>query len=111
MSLARPLRGPPTMFTLAIMDKIIVEDRTVETPEDKLEREVFVAGQLLVGLTIQVSGARPAVGLGALSYALGMGSARIGAELDDVLAAVRHHFEATQEAMDEEREAAESKPA
>ena len=91
------------------MDKIVFEDRTRETPEQKLEREVFDAGRLLVGFTIQVSGARPPVGLGALSYALGMGAARVGATLEDVLAAVTLHFEATKEAMVEEANE-ESKP-
>jgi hypothetical protein len=89
------------------MDKIIVEDRTEETLEQKLEREIFAAGKLLVGFTIQLSGARPVVGLGALAYALGMGAARVGASLEDVLNAVRVHYEATQAAMQDEAEAQE----
>jgi hypothetical protein len=87
------------MISLRAMEKIHFEDRTTETPEEKLEREVFQAGRLLVGFTIQVSGARPPVGLGALSYALGMGAARVGATLEDVIEAVKLHYEATQEAM------------
>ena len=80
----------------------MVEDRTTETAAQKLEREVVAAGQLLVGVTIQVSGARPAVGLGALAYAIGMGTARVGASLDEVLAAVKEHYEGTCAAMREE---------
>ena len=90
------------------MDKIIVEDRTTETVEQKLEREIFAAGKLLVGFTIQVSGARPVVGLGALTYALGMGAARVGASLEDVMSAVRVHYEATQAAMQDEAESKET---
>jgi hypothetical protein len=92
------------MISLRPMEKILFEDRTTESPEEKLEREVFQAGRLLVGFTIQVSGARPPVGLGALSYALGMGAARVGATLEDVIEAVKVHYEATQEAMKLEEE-------
>jgi hypothetical protein len=88
------------------MDKIIVEDRSTETSDQTLEREVLIAGRLIAGFTIQVSGARPPVGLSALAYVLGIGAARTGASLDDVLDAVRRHYEGTQEAMAEE--AAES---
>jgi hypothetical protein len=86
------------------MDKIIVEDRSTETPEQKLEREVFAAGQLIVGFTIHVCGPRPPVGLGALAYALGMGAARTGASLDAVLASVKQHFDATKLAVSAEEE-------
>jgi len=81
------------------MDKIIVEDRTTETPDQVLEREVLAAGRLIAGFTVRVSGARPPVGLSALAYVLGMGAARTDAELDEVLDAVRKHFEGTRAAM------------
>jgi hypothetical protein len=90
------------------MGKIHFEDRTVETREQKLEREVVTAGKLLVGFTIQVSGAQPAVGLGALMYALGMGAARVGAPLETVLESVRQHYEGTLAAMEAEAEEAEA---
>jgi len=94
------------------MDKIMFEDRTTETPEQKLEREVLLAGKLIAGFTIQVSGARPPVGLGALAWVLGMGAARTGASLDDVLDAVRSHYEGTVAAMaDESKDATEEVPA
>ena len=81
------------------MDKIIVDDRTAESPEQKLQREVHTAGELLVGFTMQITGARPSVGLGALAFALGMGGARTGASLDQIIAAVRHHYVTTLIAM------------
>lgn len=84
------------------MDKIIVEDRTSETDEQKLEREVLNAGKLIAGFTIQVSGARPPVGLGALAWVLGMGAARTGAKLEDVLEAVKNHYEGTVAAIADE---------
>jgi len=88
------------------MDKILFEDRTTESPEQQLQREVVEAGRLLVGATIHISGARPAVGLGALTYALGMGAARVGASLEDVFDAIKLHYEATKQAMrDEDAEA------
>lgn len=100
------------MSTLFLMEKILVDDRTTETQEQKLEREVFAAGQLLVGFTIQVCGARPAVGLGALTFALGMGAARVGASLDEILKAVRMHYDATEETMrDEIDDARSTRPA
>lgn len=89
------------------MAKIIVEDRSTETAEQKLAREVFTAGQLIAGFTLQVCGPRPPVGLGALSYVLGMGAARTGASLDSVLEAVKQHFEAAQAAMAAEDSASE----
>jgi hypothetical protein len=89
------------------MEKIIVEDRTIETVEQKLEREVLLAGKLIAGFTIQVSGARPPVGLGALAWVLGMGAARTGASLDDVLEAVKNHYQGAQAAMADEAEADE----
>jgi len=92
------------------MDKIIVEDRTSETPEQKLEREVLLAGKLIAGFTIQVSGARPPVGLGALAWVLGMGAARTGASLDEVLDAVRSHYDATVAAMADEGDEAKEEP-
>lgn len=81
------------------MDKIIVEDRTTETEDQALEREVLAAGRLIAGFTVRVSGARPPVGLSALAYVLGMGSARTDADLDEVLEAVRRHYEGTRAAM------------
>jgi hypothetical protein len=81
------------------MEKIIVDDRTAETPEQKLQREVHTAGELLVGFTMQITGARPSIGLGALAFALGMGGARTGASLDQIMAAVRHHYVTTIIAM------------
>ncbi len=89
------------------MAKINFEDRTAETPEQSLAREVFAAGQLIAGFTIQVTGARPPVGLGALAFVLGMGAARTGASLDEVLGAVRHHFDVAQAAMRDEGAAPE----
>jgi hypothetical protein len=99
---AETLRGVDTMLTLCRMDtsnKIIVEDHTTETAEQRLAREVLTAGQLVVGFTIQVSGARPPVGLGALAFALGMGGARVGATLEQIQAAVRYHYEQTRSLM------------
>src|SRR5688572_617686 len=104
------------MLTLCGMsrNKIIVEDHTKETAEQRLAREVLTAGQLVVGFTIQVSGARPPVGLGALAFALGMGGARVGATLDQIQEAVRFHYEQTRELMqseaseDEEEDEAEA---
>src|SRR5688572_12025249 len=89
------------MLTLCGMsrNKIIVEDHTKETAEQRLAREVLTAGQLVVGFTIQVSGARPPVGLGALAFALGMGGARVGASLEQIQAAVRYHYEQTRGLM------------
>ena len=96
------------MSTLCAMGNIVVEDRTTESAEDKLDRESINVGQLVVGFTIQVSGARPAVGLGALAYAIGMGSARTGASLNDVIAEIKRHYEGTHTAMREEADAAEA---
>ncbi len=83
------------------MENIIVEDRTSETPEQALEREVLLAGRMIAGFTIQVSGARPSVGLGALAWVLGMGAARTGADLEEVVESVRNHFNGTQAAIAE----------
>ena len=93
------------MSILHAMNKIMVEDRTIESPEQMVERESIAVGRLLVGFTIQVSGARPAVGLGALAYAIGMGAARTGAPLGEILAEIRRHYEGTRDAMREEAEA------
>lgn len=96
------------MDILCLMENIIVEDRTTETPEQALEREVLLAGKMIAGFTIQVSGARPSVGLGALAWVLGMGAARTGADIEDVLEAVRNHYNGTQAAIAEAMEASEA---
>ena len=87
------------MSTLSGMEKIIVEDRTTETPQQALDREVLAAAQLIAGFTIHVSKARPPVGLGALTYVLGMGIARTGADLEEVVGLLRKHYEGTREQM------------
>jgi hypothetical protein len=87
------------MTILTKMEKIIVEDRTTETPQQALDREVLAAAQLIAGFTIHVTGARPPVGLGALTYVLGMGTARTGADVEEVISLLRKHHASTQEQM------------
>ncbi len=87
------------MSILSGMGKIIVEDRTTETPQQALDREVLVAAQLIAGFTIHVSKARPPVGLGALTYVLGMGIARTRADVEEVVALLRKHYDGTREQM------------
>jgi hypothetical protein len=79
--------------------KIPYEDRTVESTEDLMNRRVYQAGQILIQAAIQVSNSTPAVGLSALALALGQGTARTGASIDEVIDAVRHYYGATLEAL------------
>ena len=102
------MQDPCTSFLF--MDKIIVEDRTTETPQQILDREVLAAAQLIAGFTIHVSRARPPVGLGALSYVLGMGTARTGADIEEVLALIRQHYDGTQAQMARESDGAAARP-
>ena len=75
------------------MRSITYEDRTQDTQELALERRVVAAGKFLIQAAISVSGSSPALGLNALAMALGQGSRRTGANLEEVLAAVRYYFE------------------
>jgi hypothetical protein len=79
--------------------RIPFEDRTDETTEERLARRVANAGQFLMMAAIQVSDSTPAVGVGGLALALGQGAARSGADLDEVLEAVRAHYEEAAAAM------------
>jgi hypothetical protein len=73
---------------------IEVEDRTEESSEAALARRIAPAGQLLILAAIEVSDATPVVGMGGLALALGQGAAKVGANIDEVVRAVRQHFEA-----------------
>lgn len=70
--------------------RIEFEDRTDETPEQTIARRTEQASQLLMLAAIQVSDSTPAVGVGGLALALGEAAARTGADIEDVVAAVRN---------------------
>ena len=89
------------MITFEYMSHIEIEDRTTETPELAARRHVEEVSRVIIGTTIAASHGVPAVGIAALIVALGRGSARTGASLDDVLAALRAVYAS---AMDEAQE-------
>ena len=72
------------------------EDRTNETPEQVLARRTEMASQLLIMAAIQVSDANASVGVGGLALALGQAAARTGADIDDVVNAVRAEHDRVQ---------------
>jgi hypothetical protein len=76
--------------------KIQYEDRTEETAEQVLARRTELASHLLIMTAIHVSDATPAVGIGGLSLALGQAAARTGADIDEILTAVRAEHERVQ---------------
>jgi hypothetical protein len=69
------------------------EDRTTEAKDEAYARRVTKTGELLMLAAMQFSEATPAIGLGGLALALGRGAARTGADLEQVLEAVRQHYE------------------
>ena len=87
------------------MHKIVVDDRTAETPAQALEREVVAVGRLIAGFTLQVSDGRPDLGLAALAFATGVGVARTGTSLDEVVALIRQHYDGACAAMRDDPEA------
>jgi hypothetical protein len=71
------------------MSQIDYEDRTTESPETAVHRQVEAASYAIIGTAITASQGNPAIGLGALALALGQVIARTGASLDDVIEAIK----------------------
>jgi hypothetical protein len=90
------------MVMLRSMSGIEFEDRTQESPELTVTRQVEAVSSILIGTTIAASQGNASVGLGALALALGQGAARTGAVLDDVLDAVRKSYETGLEQLAEQ---------
>jgi hypothetical protein len=81
------------MITLRSMSGIEFEDRTQESPDVAVGRQVEAVSHILIGTTIAASQGNPSIGLGALALALGLGAARTGADIEEVLGAVRKSFD------------------
>ena len=82
------------------MSHIEFEDRTTESTEGAVHRHVEEVSRAIIGTTILASQGSPSVGMAALIMAVGVGAARTGASLDQVIEAIKSAYDKALEHID-----------